>query len=339
MPSFYYILLRFRTKKGVFVKGVIIIITEHFTHKFEEMALRGKCEVCLEADAEVYNATEQLTSCCSCSSTRNGGAHCISLKATTGKAIPKCDICQQENAVFFCREDRALLCPKCDSTIHNANDTVRAHHRFLFSALQVDQERVGNSAAASGSYAKSRFAGSSSMSGANKRSNDDFNNSRGANARGKYGKDSVAPYGRDRAMETQLLKRPRMSRNGSENDLFGHTNATNNSNGNNNMNSENGTNDMSLTDGTPIGQLLQIPNLADDYGLKDVDDFGDFSNEEWQDLQYALFEAPQSVPGSSDSEYDLYGSGFGGAGARHGNHSNSNIAYNDDIAVPDFGSG
>ncbi|KAK6132586.1 hypothetical protein DH2020_033688 [Rehmannia glutinosa] len=41
---------------------------------------------------------------------------------------------------FFCLEDRALLCRKCDVAIHTANSLVSAHQRFLLTGVKVALE-------------------------------------------------------------------------------------------------------------------------------------------------------------------------------------------------------
>ncbi|KAL5229657.1 hypothetical protein ABZP36_028433 [Zizania latifolia] len=56
-------------------------------------------------------------------------------------APPKCDICQECHAYFFCLEDRALLCRSCDVAVHTANAFVSAHRRFLLTGVQVGQEQ------------------------------------------------------------------------------------------------------------------------------------------------------------------------------------------------------
>jgi len=50
---------------------------------------------------------------------------------------PRCDICQEKLAFFFCLEDRALLCCNCDLCIHNANALTGKHRRFLIPGTRV----------------------------------------------------------------------------------------------------------------------------------------------------------------------------------------------------------
>ncbi|KAG6421408.1 hypothetical protein SASPL_117960 [Salvia splendens] len=48
---------------------------------------------------------------------------------------------QQETVgYFFCLEDRALLCRKCDVAIHTANSLVSGHQRFLLTGVKVGLE-------------------------------------------------------------------------------------------------------------------------------------------------------------------------------------------------------
>lgn len=46
-------------------------------------------------------------------------------------------IWQEASGYFFCLEDRALLCRKCDLAIHTANPYVSAHQRFLLTGVRV----------------------------------------------------------------------------------------------------------------------------------------------------------------------------------------------------------
>lgn len=47
---------------------------------------------------------------------------------------------QETVGYFFCLEDRALLCRKCDVAIHTANSLVSAHQRFLLTGVKVGLE-------------------------------------------------------------------------------------------------------------------------------------------------------------------------------------------------------
>lgn len=47
---------------------------------------------------------------------------------------------QETVGYFFCIEDRALLCRKCDVAIHTANSLVSGHQRFLLTGVKVGLE-------------------------------------------------------------------------------------------------------------------------------------------------------------------------------------------------------
>lgn len=47
---------------------------------------------------------------------------------------------QEASGFFFCLQDRALLCRKCDVAIHTVNPHVSAHQRFLLTGIRVGLE-------------------------------------------------------------------------------------------------------------------------------------------------------------------------------------------------------
>lgn len=61
----------------------------------------------------------------------------------------RCYFVQETVGYFFCLEDRALLCRKCDISIHTANAYVSAHQRFLLTGVKVGLEPINPAASAS----------------------------------------------------------------------------------------------------------------------------------------------------------------------------------------------
>lgn len=55
-------------------------------------------------------------------------------------------IIQETVGYFFCLEDRALLCRKCDVAIHTVNTFVSSHQRFLLTGVKVGQEATEHGA-------------------------------------------------------------------------------------------------------------------------------------------------------------------------------------------------
>lgn len=73
---------------------------------------------------------------------------------------------QEAFGYFFCLEDRALLCRKCDLAIHTANAYVSGHQRFLLTGVKVGLEATepGASSTSLNSGEKVSDAKSSSVS-------------------------------------------------------------------------------------------------------------------------------------------------------------------------------
>ncbi|KAL5221744.1 hypothetical protein ABZP36_026457 [Zizania latifolia] len=110
------------------------------------------CSACEAAEARVLCCADDAALCARCdrdvhAANRLAGKHhrlpllsSSASSATAGAASsspPKCDICQESHAYFFCVEDRALLCRSCDVAVHTANSFVSAHRRFLLTGVQV----------------------------------------------------------------------------------------------------------------------------------------------------------------------------------------------------------
>ncbi|PAN16748.1 hypothetical protein PAHAL_3G083200 [Panicum hallii] len=109
------------------------------------------CSACEAAEASVLCCADDAALCARCdrevhAANRLAGKHQrLPLLAPGGQSAaavspPKCDICQECDAYFFCLEDRALLCRSCDVAVHTANAFVSAHRRFLLTGVQVGQE-------------------------------------------------------------------------------------------------------------------------------------------------------------------------------------------------------
>lgn len=56
---------------------------------------------------------------------------------------------QETSGFFFCLQDRALLCRKCDVAIHTVNSFVSAHQRFLLTGVKVGLEPADPGASSS----------------------------------------------------------------------------------------------------------------------------------------------------------------------------------------------
>ena len=65
--------------------------------------------------------------------------------------VQRCFHVQETVGYFFCLEDRALLCRKCDVSIHSINAHVSAHQRFLLTGVKVGLEPTDERSAPSSS--------------------------------------------------------------------------------------------------------------------------------------------------------------------------------------------
>ncbi|KAM7498576.1 hypothetical protein LguiA_022990 [Lonicera macranthoides] len=109
--------------------------------------MKIQCNVCEVAEAKVLCWADEAALCLDC----DDKVHAANKLATKHQRVslssnpnsshmPNCDICQETVGYFFCLEDRALLCRKCDVAIHTANAYVSAHQRFLFTGVKVGLE-------------------------------------------------------------------------------------------------------------------------------------------------------------------------------------------------------
>ncbi|GAB2284316.1 hypothetical protein Dimus_018778 [Dionaea muscipula] len=107
--------------------------------------MKIQCHVCDVAEAAVLCCADEAALCQACdekvhAANKLASKHQrVSLSNSSSK-MPKCDICQEMVGYFFCLEDRALLCRKCDVAIHTVNPFVSAHQRFLFTGVKVGLE-------------------------------------------------------------------------------------------------------------------------------------------------------------------------------------------------------
>ncbi|KAL8195444.1 hypothetical protein R6Q57_025847 [Mikania cordata] len=116
--------------------------------------MKIQCNVCESAEAVVLCCADEAALCWSCdekvhAANKLAGKHQRVPLSTSSSQIPKCDICKEAAGYFFCLEDRALLCRKCDVAIHTVNSLVSLHQRFLLTGVKVGLEAADNSASSS----------------------------------------------------------------------------------------------------------------------------------------------------------------------------------------------
>ncbi|KAG2677642.1 hypothetical protein I3843_12G109400 [Carya illinoinensis] len=123
--------------------------------------MKIQCNVCEAAEAAVLCCADEAALCWACdekihSANKLAIMHQRVPLSSSSSQIPKCDICQETVGYFFCLEDRALLCRKCDVAIHTANAYVSTHQRFLLTGVKVGLEFTKPVASSSSVKASSR---------------------------------------------------------------------------------------------------------------------------------------------------------------------------------------
>ncbi|KAJ1383762.1 B-box-type zinc finger [Sesbania bispinosa] len=116
--------------------------------------MKIQCNVCEAAEAKVLCCADEATLCWECdekvhAANKLASKHQRVPLSSSSSHIPKCDICQEALGYFFCLEDRALLCRKCDLAIHTANAYVSGHQRFLLTGVRVGLEATEPGASSS----------------------------------------------------------------------------------------------------------------------------------------------------------------------------------------------
>ncbi|KAL8129817.1 hypothetical protein V2J09_018972 [Rumex salicifolius] len=114
--------------------------------------MKIQCSVCEVAEAAVLCCADEAALCSDCdrkvhAANKLASKHERIPLANSSSQMPYCDICQFVFTVktemvgyFFCLEDRALMCRKCDIAIHTANPNVSSHQRFLLTGVRIGLE-------------------------------------------------------------------------------------------------------------------------------------------------------------------------------------------------------
>ncbi|XP_021288722.1 B-box zinc finger protein 22 [Herrania umbratica] len=116
--------------------------------------MKIQCNVCEAAEAKVLCCADEAALCWACdekvhAANKLASKHQRVPLSSSSSQMPKCDICQETSGLFFCLQDRALLCRKCDLAIHTANTYVSGHQRFLLTGVKVGLETTDPGASSS----------------------------------------------------------------------------------------------------------------------------------------------------------------------------------------------
>ncbi|XP_057501159.1 B-box zinc finger protein 19-like [Actinidia eriantha] len=102
--------------------------------------MRTLCDVCESAAAILFCAADEAALCRSCDDKVHMCNKLASRHVRVGLAspsdIPRCDICENAPAFFYCEIDGTSLCLQCDMIVHVGGK--RTHGRYLLMRQRVE---------------------------------------------------------------------------------------------------------------------------------------------------------------------------------------------------------
>ncbi|KAF5735972.1 B-box type zinc finger family protein [Tripterygium wilfordii] len=102
--------------------------------------MRTLCDACESAVAVVFCAADEAALCRSCDDKVHLCNKLASRHVRVGLAapsdIPRCDICENAPAFFYCEIDGTSLCLQCDMAVHVGGK--RMHGRYLLFRQRVE---------------------------------------------------------------------------------------------------------------------------------------------------------------------------------------------------------
>ncbi|XP_041021129.1 B-box zinc finger protein 19-like isoform X1 [Juglans microcarpa x Juglans regia] len=102
--------------------------------------MRTLCDACESAAAIVFCAADEAALCRSCDEKVHMCNKLASRHVRVGLAnpsdVPRCDICENAPAFFYCEVDGSSLCLPCDMTVHVGGK--RSHGRYLLLRQRVE---------------------------------------------------------------------------------------------------------------------------------------------------------------------------------------------------------
>ncbi|KAL0422822.1 UNVERIFIED_CONTAM: B-box zinc finger protein 19 [Sesamum latifolium] len=102
--------------------------------------MRTLCDVCESAAAIIFCAADEAALCRSCDDKVHMCNKLASRHVRVGLAepseVPRCDICENAPAFFYCEIDGSSLCLQCDMIVHVGGK--RTHGRYLLLRQRVE---------------------------------------------------------------------------------------------------------------------------------------------------------------------------------------------------------
>ncbi|XP_015951953.1 B-box zinc finger protein 19 [Arachis duranensis] len=102
--------------------------------------MRTLCDVCENAAAILFCAADEAALCGSCDDKVHMCNKLASRHVRVGLAdpsdVPRCDICENAPAFFYCEIDGSSLCLQCDMIVHVGGK--RTHERYLLLRQRIE---------------------------------------------------------------------------------------------------------------------------------------------------------------------------------------------------------
>ncbi|XP_017619779.1 B-box zinc finger protein 19 isoform X2 [Gossypium arboreum] len=102
--------------------------------------MRTICDVCDSAAAIIFCAADEAALCRSCDEKVHMCNKLANRHVRVGLAdpsnVPRCDICENAPAFFYCEVDGSSLCLQCDMIVHVGGK--RTHGRYLLLRQRVE---------------------------------------------------------------------------------------------------------------------------------------------------------------------------------------------------------
>ncbi|CAI9299435.1 unnamed protein product [Lactuca saligna] len=110
--------------------------------------MRTLCDVCERAAAILFCAADEAALCRACDEKVHMCNKLASRHVRVGLAdpsdVPRCDICENAPAFFYCGIDGSSLCLQCDMVVHVGGKRTHGRYLLLRQRVEFPGDRNGN---------------------------------------------------------------------------------------------------------------------------------------------------------------------------------------------------
>ncbi|XP_034684594.1 B-box zinc finger protein 19-like isoform X1 [Vitis riparia] len=110
--------------------------------------MRTLCDVCESAAAILFCAADEAALCRDCDEKVHMCNKLASRHVRVGLAdpsdVPRCDICENAPAFFFCEIDGTSLCLQCDMIVHVGGKRTHGRYLLLRQRVEFPGDKSGN---------------------------------------------------------------------------------------------------------------------------------------------------------------------------------------------------